>query len=74
MCSASARIIKLALGMSENYHAMNSATDNEAKDFFRSEYELCKHRYNVELSRLQSTVRENEFGKKHSNYCEKAIG
>ena len=59
MCSASARIIMLALGMSENYHAMNCATNDEAKDFFRSEYELYKQKYNVELSYLKGTTHKN---------------
>lgn len=51
-------IHKLAHGMSENYHVMSTATDDEAKDFFRCEYEVYKQKYNAELSRIKSTIQK----------------
>lgn len=46
-------IQKLALGMSENYYAMSNATDAEARDFFRCEYEVYKQKYYAELFRIE---------------------
>lgn len=49
-------IHKLALGMSENFHAMSNATDAEAKDFFRCEYEVYKQKYTAELARIKNSA------------------
>ena len=49
-------IHKLAVGMSENYHAMRNATDAEAKDFFKCEYEMYKQEYNAELARIKDNA------------------
>jgi len=49
-------IHKLALGMSENYHAMSNATDAEAKDFYSCEYEVYKQKYNAELARIKNST------------------
>ena len=54
MVGVSVNIIELAQGMSENFYAMNNTTDDEARDFYRGEYELYKQRYTSELSRIKN--------------------
>lgn len=47
-------MIKLAYDMGENYHFKKNTDDDEARDFFRCEYQLCKEKYTTEINRIKA--------------------
>ena len=54
---ASKRLVMLAIEMGENRQMMLNATDDEAHDFYRCEYLLCKEKYMAELNRIKNETR-----------------
>lgn len=52
---ATPTLMKIAIAMGENYTAMNRTHDEEARDFYRGEYELYKQKYDAELTQITRT-------------------
>lgn len=57
---ATPTLMKIAIAMGENYTAMNRTHDEEARDFYRGEYELHRQKYEAELARITMIAQSGE--------------